>query len=341
MLFRTRGRHAPPARDVSAHETLESAAFGRGGRRAIFENVKSTGAPGMEDSESGIEDVAASLYAAHRDARPVAPIAARLPAQTLDAAYEVQRLNLRRWARDGRRPVGRKVGLTSPSVQRQLGVDRPDFGTLFADTAYGNGEAVPLDALIQPKLEAEVALVLARELPFVDATRADLLRAIDFLLPAIEIVDSRIADWRIGLLDTVADNASSGLFVLGDRPVRPGEVEVSAVKMETRVNGEIVSTGSGGDCLGSPLNAALWLARELARRGEPLAPGDIVLTGALGPMAAAAPESRVEVSIEGVGGIAVDLTTVMEAREPGSAPRSTDSAPRRLARGKLTAETDT
>lgn len=295
----------------------------------------------MQGSESEIEEIAASLYAAHRDAQPVAPIAARLPAQTLDAAYKVQRANLRRWTRDGRRPVGRKIGLTSPSVQRQLGVDRPDFGTLFADASYGNGEAVPLDALIQPKLEAEVALVLARELPFADATRADLLRAIDFLLPAIEIVDSRIADWRIGLLDTVADNASSGLFALGDRPVRPGEIDVSAVRMETRVNGEIVSAGSGGDCLGSPLNAALWLARELARRGEPLQPGDIVLSGALGPMTPAMPESRIEVSIEGMGTIAVELTTATEPRESGTATRLTDSAPRQLAGGKHAVETDT
>ncbi|MGW1927623.1 2-keto-4-pentenoate hydratase, partial [Streptomyces massasporeus] len=194
-------------------------------------------------------------------------------------AYAVQRLHVERGIAAGRRPVGRKIGLTSPAVQRQLGVDRPDFGALFADMAVPEGRPIAPGRLLQPKAEAEVALVLGTDLPHGDPTVADLLRATAFALPALEIVDSRIADWDITIVDTVADNASCGLYVLGGTPVPLDRVDLRAVTMTLAKNGETVSEGTGADCLGSPLTAALWLASTLAGLGDPLRAGDVVLTG--------------------------------------------------------------
>lgn len=246
---------------------------------------------------------AALLKAAHASGEAIAPLRDRLAATDADAAYAIQELNTRAWLAEGRRLVGRKIGLTSLAVQAQLGVDQPDFGMLFADMAVGDGEPVPAGRLIQPKVEAEVALVLGRDLTHERHTYADLLRATEYALPAIEIVDSRIAGWNIRFADTVADNASSGLFVLGGRPVRLADVDLTACAMQMRRGDAVVSRGNGRACLGSPLNAAVWLADTMARRGRPLLAGDIVLTGALGPMVAVQSGDRFDVSIEGLGGV--------------------------------------
>ncbi|WP_234330474.1 2-keto-4-pentenoate hydratase [Streptomyces acidiscabies] len=224
---------------------------------------------------------------------------------TLETAYAVQQLNVRRGLDAGRRIVGRKIGLTSSAVQRQLGVDQPDFGALFADMAVPDGGEVPAGRLLQPKVEAEVALVLGRDLPHRACTVADLLRAVDFALPALEIVDSRIADWDISLVDTVADNASCGLYVLGVTPVPLTAVDLRAVTMTMTRNGRTASEGTGAACLGSPLNAAVWLASALAECGDPLRAGDLVLTGALGPMAPAVPGDVFEAHILDLGSVRV------------------------------------
>ncbi|MGJ5894705.1 2-keto-4-pentenoate hydratase [Streptomyces niveiscabiei] len=227
----------------------------------------------------------------------------------LETAYAVQQLNVRRAQAAGRRIVGRKIGLTSVSVQRQLGVDQPDFGALFADTAVADGGRVPPGRLLQPKVEAEVALVLGRDLPHRECTVVDVLRAVDFALPALEIVDSRVQGWDITLVDTVADNASCGLYVLGGTPLSLTGVDLRAVTMTMTRNGETVSEGVGADCLGSPLNAAVWLASALAERGDPLRAGDLVLTGALGPVVPAVPGDRFEASISHLGTVGVEFTS--------------------------------
>lgn len=244
---------------------------------------------------------AALLQAAHRSGQPIEPLRDRLAQADADGAYAVQDLNTQTWLAQGRRLVGRKIGLTSLAVQAQLGVDQPDFGMLFADMAVGDGEIVATQRLIQPKVEAEVALVIGRDLTHARHTYADLIRATDYALPAIEIVDSRIANWSIKFVDTVADNASSGLFVLGGRPVKLSDLDLTACAMEMRRGNEIVSRGNGRACLGSPLNAAVWLADMMVRCGRPLQAGDIVLTGALGPMVAVAAGDRFDVSIEALG----------------------------------------
>ena len=241
------------------------------------------------------------LRQAEASATPVAPL--RTEITDNDTAYAVQLANVRHAQSLGRRIVGRKIGLTSLAVQKQLGVDQPDFGTLFADMVYGDDEPIPLARTLQPKVEAEVALVLSRDVDLVDATLVDILNATAYVLPAIEIVGSRIANWDIRFIDTVADNASSGLFVLGSQPRRLGAFDLAACAMEMRQGDEVVSRGNGRACLGNPLNAAVWLADVMVRYGRPLRAGDMVLTGALGPMVNAGPGQTFVAEIAGLGSV--------------------------------------
>lgn len=244
-----------------------------------------------------------ALHQAACEGAPIAPLRDRVAEPSAEIAYAIQAHNTRRALAAGRRLVGRKIGLTSPAVQRQLGVDQPDFGMLFADMAVGDAEPVARGRLIQPKVEAEIAFVIGKALNFERHTYADILGAIAYCVPAVEIVDSRIADWRISLFDTVADNASSGLFVLGGKPVKPGRFDMGRCAMQMLEGDTLVSQGNARACLGNPLNAAVWLADMLVRVGQPLQAGDIVLTGALGPMVAidATRAQSFAVDIEGLG----------------------------------------
>ena len=257
----------------------------------------------MTEVSAEVAKLADQLHEAASTGKACPPIRSEL--EDVEAAYAVQRTNVERGVAAGRRIVGRKIGLTSPAVQRQLGVGQPDFGALFADMAVPDGGEVAAGRLIQPKIEAEVALVLGADLPHRECTVADVLRATEFAVAALEIVDSRIADWDISLLDTVADNASCGLYVLGNRPVPLTRLDLREVGMRMARDGEIVSQGSGADCLGSPLNAAVWLASTVAALGDPLRAGEIVLTGALGPMAVAAPGSEYVAELSGLGTVRV------------------------------------
>jgi 2-keto-4-pentenoate hydratase len=232
---------------------------------------------------------------------PIAPIRSQLSELDVDAAYAIQQENTARWQAEGRRTVGSKIGLTSLAVQKQLGVDRPDFGVLFADMLVGEDEPVAVGRVLQPKIEAEVAFLLDRDIDAEAPTIADVILAVGYAMPALEIVGSRITNWDIGIVDTVADNASSGLFVLGG-PVRKLDgLDLRALQMQMTRRDEVVSKGSGAACLGNPLNAMAWLAGELARRERRLRAGDIVLSGALGPMAAVNPGDVFEATMTGLG----------------------------------------
>lgn len=269
----------------------------------------------MNIPHAEIEAVADALRRAQERCQPIAPVRERLAdAQALPTAYAVQRINTERRLADGERIVGRKIGLTSKAVQAQLGVDSPDFGTLFAAMAVGDGETVPHGVLIQPKVEAELALVLAQDLPHERHTIADIVNATAYALAAIEIVDSRIADWNIRLVDTIADNASSGMFVLGTRPVPLSALDLAACRMVMTEDEREVSRGNGAACLGNPLNAAVWLADTMVRMDSPLRTGDVILTGALGPMAVVRPGASYRADIEGLGSVRVSFASQEEMK---------------------------
>ncbi len=252
-------------------------------------------------SSEPVEVATRRLAEAIRTGQPCDPVGPLLQATGIDAAYAVQERLTGAALDAGRGIVGRKIGLTSVAVQKQLGVDQPDFGMLFGDMEYGDHQEVPLSRLIQPKVEAEIAFVFERDLDAEYPCLAHVLNAIGYALPAIEIVDSRVRDWRIGILDTIADNASSGLYVLGGSPRKVDAFDLSGCTMSLEKNGEQVSSGSGSACLGNPLNAVVWLARTVARLGRPLRAGDMVLSGALGPMVPVQAGDVFEASISGLG----------------------------------------
>lgn len=247
-----------------------------------------------------LDDAALRLRDAYRDGQ-IAPLRDVLDPADANAAYAVQAINTGFWQRQGRRIVGRKVGLTAKAVQAQLGVDQPDFGVLFEDMRVVDGGMLDPARVLQPKAEAEVALVLGQSLEALDTTAADVAAATRHAVAAIEIVDSRIADWKITFADTVADNGSSAFFVLGSETKPLEGLDLYTCGMALEVNGVLASLGAGAACLGHPLEAAAWLARTLAAAGEPLRAGDVVLTGALGPMVALSPGDRVEAKIGGLG----------------------------------------
>ena len=231
----------------------------------------------------------------------VPPLRDGLNPVDVDGAYAVQTINTRFWEAQGRRIVGRKAGLTAKAVQTQLGVDQPDFGVLFDDMAVPDGGKLDPVRAIQPKAEAEIAFVLGKDLPDPGTTPEMVADAVATVHAAIEIVDSRIADWKITFADTVADNGSSAFFVLGQEGRPLAGLDLFTCGMVMEINGAIVSLGAGAAALGHPLNAAAWLAQTLARRGEPLKAGDILLAGALGPMVALNPGDHVRAIVGGLG----------------------------------------
>lgn len=247
-----------------------------------------------------LNDLAARLRAAYTDG-VVPPLRDGLEPTDADGAYAVQTINTRYWEAQGRRIVGRKAGLTAKAVQKQLGVDQPDFGVLFDDMRVADGGTLDPARAIQPKAEAEIAFILGADLPNADVTVEDVAAAVASVHAAIEIVDSRIADWKISFADTVADNGSSAFFLLADQGLPLGGVDLEGAAMEMQVNGTVASTGVGAAALGNPINAATWLAQTLAGRGEPLRKGDVLLAGALGPMVALTPGDHVVATIDGIG----------------------------------------
>ncbi|MDA8255786.1 MAG: 2-oxopent-4-enoate hydratase [Betaproteobacteria bacterium] len=248
-----------------------------------------------------IDSLGDELYTALRTQQVVDPLSTRHPDITIEQAYAIQQRMLQRRQQDGERIVGKKIGVTSAAVMNMLGVHQPDFGWLTDAMIVNQGETIDTSTLIQPKAEGEIAFLLKRDLMGPGVGVADVLAATECVMPCFEIVDSRIRDWKIKITDTVADNASCGVFVLGDRAVSPLALDLQTCGMVLEKNGEVVATGAGAAALGSPLNAVAWLANTMGRLGIPLKAGDVILSGALAAMFPAQKGDFFRVSIGGLG----------------------------------------
>ncbi|MGW1617670.1 2-keto-4-pentenoate hydratase [Streptomyces sp. NPDC002172] len=275
----------------------------------------------VADRETAVAEAAARLARAASDHRPCAPVRDLLGPDDIGLAYAVQRRVVGDRIAAGARVVGRKIGLTSPSVQRQVGVDRPDFGVLLDDMDVTALPAVPSGRLLQPRAEAEIAFVLAADLDTDDLDLARVRSAVGYAVAALEVVDSRVAGWDITITDTVADNASSGLFVLGQQAVRLDEFEPRDVTMRLYADGKPASAGDGTACLGDPLAALLWLARTAREFGDPLRAGQVVLSGALGPLVPTPPGTTVRAEMSGLGSVTAAFTP-QEALDVPDAPEA-------------------
>ncbi len=252
-----------------------------------------------------IEALGDELYAALRGCSVVEPLTNRHAGITIADAYLVQQRMLARRLEAGERVVGKKIGVTSAAVMNMLGVFQPDFGYMLDGMIVAQGESIAMSTMIQPKAEGEIAFILKRDLMGPGLSNADVLAATDCVMPCFEIVDSRIRDWKIKIQDTVADNASCGVFVLGDNAVDPRRVDLSTCGMVLEKNGEIIATGAGAAALGSPVNAVAWLANTLGRLGIPLKAGEVILSGALAAMFPAKAGDNFRVTIGGLGGCSV------------------------------------
>jgi 2-oxopent-4-enoate/cis-2-oxohex-4-enoate hydratase len=252
-----------------------------------------------------IEQLGTELYQALVDAKTVKPLTDRHPDISIEDAYQIQKQLMKLRLAAGERVIGKKIGVTSKAVMNMLGVYQPDFGYLTDGMVYNEGQAIPMSRLIQPKAEGEIAFVLKKTLKGPGISSADVLAATEGVMACFEIVDSRIQDWKIKIQDTVADNASCGVFVLGDRLVDPRDVDLNTCGMVLEKNGDIVATGAGAAALGAPANAVAWLANTLGRLGIALEAGEVVMSGSLAIMVPVAAGDNLRVSIGGIGSCSV------------------------------------
>lgn len=251
--------------------------------------------------EHQIQEAVQRIQKAIQTNQTCAPIRDIIGIDPIGLAYQIQEEITRQRVEKGGRIVGRKIGLTSFAVQKQLGVDQPDYGTLFHDMEVLTGATIPWDQLMQPKAEAEIAFVLKEDINTDQLGIVDIIHAIDYALVSIEVVGSRIHNWDVKITDTIADNASASHFVLGHRPMKLFKLDLIECEMRMYKNNELVSQGRGKDCMGSPLNATLWLARQMAQLNQPLSKGDIILSGALGPMCNVEQGDTIRTEIGGLG----------------------------------------
>jgi 2-oxopent-4-enoate/cis-2-oxohex-4-enoate hydratase len=256
-----------------------------------------------------VEKLGDELFAALRARSVLEPITSRAAGIDIDDAYRISLRFLERRKQEGERIVGKKIGVTSKPVQDMLGVHQPDFGFLLDSMHVPDGATVSLSQhkLIQPRAEGEIAFVLKQGLQGPGVTEADVLRATDYVTPCFEIVDSRIRDWKIRIEDTVADNASCGVFVLGEARVRPDAIDLAGVRMDIRKNGAHAASGTGAAVQGHPATAVAWLANTLGAFGIPFLAGEIILSGSLAPLLPAVPGDRFEMTLDGIGGASVSF----------------------------------
>lgn len=257
--------------------------------------------------EKSIEKASDLLYEAHKTSSTCTPIRNLIGEKDIQTAYKIQEINIqKRMISENTEIVGRKIGLTAKSVQAQLGVDQPDFGTLLQNMQIKNKASVPANELVQPKAEAEIAFVLKEDITE-ELSVEKLKNTIDYACACIEVVGSRVENWNIRITDTIADNASASHFVLGESKKKISEIDLENCQMKMYKNGELLSEGQGSACLGSPLNSFKWLADKMIEMQTPLLKGDIVLTGALGKMLEGIPGDHFMAEIEGLDRVEISF----------------------------------
>ena len=248
-----------------------------------------------------IETLGDELYQAMTTQTVVDPLTSRYPDITIENAYHVQQRMVARRVQAGERVVGKKIGVTSAAVMNMLGVYQPDFGYLLDGMFIEEGQTIPMDEMIAPRAEGEIAFILKRDLMGPGLTPAEVLRATDCVMACFEIVDSRIQDWRIKIQDTVADNASCGVYALGSVLGDPRKLDLGLCGMVVEKNGQVVATGAGAAALGHPANAIAWLGNTLGRRGIGLKAGEVILSGSLAPLIPVQKGDHLRCTIAGMG----------------------------------------
>lgn len=258
-----------------------------------------------------VPEVANRLLTAYRTGEPIAPVIEDHPNATMADAYHIQQEQVRHWTDAGQTIKGHKVGLTSAAMQEQMGVDQPDYGHLLSSMFHAEQQPVPAASFLQPRIEPEIAFVLGRPLSGPGITTADAIRAVEFVLPAVEIIDSRIRDWNISIVDTIADNASSAGVVLGSKPTLLSTVDLRSVGCTLYSGGEILAGGTGSAILGSPLNGLVWLANTLAGLGVSLEPGHVVLPGSITRAFPIGPGETMTATLSDLGSVTVTFDQTM------------------------------
>jgi 2-keto-4-pentenoate hydratase len=256
---------------------------------------------------SKIEKFAAQLAEAEATRVGIDPLTSVDPEITVDEAYYIQLENIKKKLEAGQKIVGKKIGLTSVAVQTMLGVNEPDYGHLLDSMVVENGGAISCDSMLLPKVEGEIAFILKKDLKGPNVTVLDVLQATDYVVPALEIVDTRVQDWKIKLPDTVADNASSGLYVLGGKPTKVEDINLELLGMALIKNGEVVNTGVGAAALGNPATCVAWLANRLADYDISLKAGEVILSGALSGMVEAKPGDNFTARFAHLGQVGVNF----------------------------------
>lgn len=256
-----------------------------------------------------INQLGDELYHALRTQTTIVPFTDRNIDITLDDAYYISlRMLENRVEKDGEKVVGKKIGVTSKVVQEMLGVHQPDFGFLTDAMEYPNGADVPIAGnMIAPRAEAEIGFKLKKSLQGPGVTEQDVLEATEYIMPCFEIVDSRINNWKIRIQDTVADNASCGVYTLGDAKVDPRTVDLPNLKVVVKKNGQFLSEGLGSAVQGNPLTAVAWLANTLGAYGIPFNAGEVILSGSLVPLESVVAGDRMEMELEGVGSCSINF----------------------------------
>ena len=256
-------------------------------------------------TKTNVSQIVDLLNEAETTGVSIAPITEQVNALTINDAYAAQLERIEQKVKENDVITGKKIGLTSIAMQQLLGVDQPDYGHLLKSMEVKNGEEVSLNSLFQPKIEGEIAFVLKKDLVGPNVTEEDVRQATDYVIASIEIVDSRIKDWKIKLEDTIADNASCGLYVLGEKKLKLDDVDLKSVTMQLLRNGEVVNEGKGTDVLGDPAICVAWLANKLFEYGITLKAGEIILSGALSAAVVAEPGDDFTVRFTELGDVDV------------------------------------